>query len=274
MWEDVFGRIKAFAPVDADVCIMSSGVYSETLAEIAEKNGWSYLSTKRNCVTLIQNKAILLHPSAEFIYKIDEDIFTTRNSFSIMMDTYRKVIADGIYELGFVAPLLPINAYAHVRVLEKLGLTEIYTQKFEKPKYYAGANHARIITIEGNPEAAKFFWGEGGFVPSIDEMAEEFYSGKLEYRACPIRFSIGFILFSRKIWEKIGMYRVSFNRTGFEGKGLGYDETQLCSLAMSTSEAVIVAENTVVGHLSFSFQNAAMKEYYLQNREKFRLPEK
>lgn len=194
LWDDVFGRIKAFAPSEADVCIISSGVYDETLAEIAEKNGWSYLSTKRNCVTLIQNKAIFLHPSAEFIYKIDEDIFTTRNSFSIMMDTYRKVIADGLYEPGFVAPLLPINAYAHVRVLEKLGLTEIYTQKFEKPKYYC----SRTRKIEADPEAAKFFWGEGCFVPSIDEMAERFCFGDLEYRACPIRFSIGFILFRRE----------------------------------------------------------------------------
>ena len=130
LWDNVFARIKAFAPDDADVCVISSGKYDSTLAEFAEKNNWSYLSTKRNCV-LAQNKAILLHPSAEFIYKIDEDIFTTKNSFSVMMNTYRKVIADGLYEPGFVAPLLPINAYAHVRVLEKLGLTEIYTQKFE-----------------------------------------------------------------------------------------------------------------------------------------------
>lgn len=265
LWDDVFRRIKAFAPADADVCIISSGKYDDTLAGIAEKNCWSYLSTKRNCVQLAQNKAILLHPSAEFIYKIDEDIFTTRNSFSVMMDTYRKVIADGIYEPGFVAPLLPINAYAHVRVLEKLGLTEIYAQKFEKPKYYSG----RSRKIEADPEAAKFFWGDGGFVPPIDDMAGRFYSDKLEYRACPIRFSIGFILFRRETWQKMGMFAVPLR-----GSGMGGDEVQICSRAMSSSEAVIVAENTAAGHLSFGLQNKAMKEYYLQHREKFRLPEK
>lgn len=262
LWEDVFGRIKAFAPSDADVCIISSGKYDDTLAEIAAKNEWSYLSTRRNCVQLAQNKAILLHPSADFIYKIDEDIFTTRHSFSVMMNTYKKVIADGDYEPGFVAPLLPINAYAHVRVLEKLGLTETYTQKFEKPKYYS----SRTRKIEADPQAAKFFWGEGGFVPSIDDMAERFYSDKLEYRACPVRFSIGFILFKRELWQNMGMFRVPR-----KGAGMGTDEIQICSRAMSESEAVIVAENAVAGHLSFGLQNEAMKEYYLSHREKFRL---
>lgn len=265
LWDDVFARISAFAPADSDVCIISSGKYDDTLAGIAEKNAWSYLSIKRNCVQLAQNKAILLHPSAEFIYKIDEDIFTTKNSFSVMMNTYRKVIADGIYEPGFVAPLLPINAYGHVRVLAKLGLSKVYEEKFDKAGYFRVRTHM----IDTNPEAAKFFWGKGGFVPLIDEMDERFYSDELEYRACPIRFSIGFILFRRETWQKMGMFTVPF-----KGAGMGNDEVQICSRAMSSSEAVIVAENTAAGHLSFGPQNAAMKEYYLQNREKFRLPEK
>jgi hypothetical protein len=55
------------------------------------------------------------------------------------------------------------------------------------------------------------------------------------------------------------------------GSGMGHDEVQLCSLAMTISRAIIVCENTVVGHLSFGKQNEAMKEYFLSHREQFKI---
>ena len=61
LYEDVFGRLVRYMPEDMDVCIVSSGLYAKELEEIAEAQGWSYLSTERNCITLAQNVAILLH---------------------------------------------------------------------------------------------------------------------------------------------------------------------------------------------------------------------
>ena len=97
LYEDVFGRIKKFIPSGIDVCIVSSGLYSEELAKIAEDNDWSYLSVERNCVTLAQNIAILKYPKAEYFYKIDEDIFVTENAFETMMETYKNVEIIYIY---------------------------------------------------------------------------------------------------------------------------------------------------------------------------------
>ena len=262
LWNDVFERIKRFAPSEADICIVSSGKYDERLIDIAARNGWSYLSTKRNCVALAQNVAINLHTEAEFIYKIDEDIFVTEHCFDILMKTYERVKSDGLYEAGFVAPLIPLNAYAHVRVLDKLGLIDVYEKKFERAKYCSGRNRM----IEASPEVAKFFWGEGDNVPTIDEMSERFHADEFEYRACPIRFSIGFILFTREIWNLMGMWRVPLR-----GTGMGNDEIQICCLAMSKSKAVIVSENAVAGHLSFGLQNEVMKDYYLSHRDIFGL---
>ena len=71
LWEDVFGRIEKYVPKDIDVCIVSSGLYSEELAKIAEKNDWSYLSVKQNKVSLAQNIAINLFEKATMIYKLD-----------------------------------------------------------------------------------------------------------------------------------------------------------------------------------------------------------
>ena len=74
-WDIIFDRINKFSNKDMDICILSSGLYSKRLSDIAKKYNWSYLSTKQNKVTLIQNTAFKLFPNAKFIYNIDEDIF-------------------------------------------------------------------------------------------------------------------------------------------------------------------------------------------------------
>ncbi|MBR0061624.1 MAG: hypothetical protein IJP68_09115 [Selenomonadaceae bacterium] len=262
LFEDVFARVKAFALKQFDICITSSGLFDETLNQIAAENDWSYLSTAQNNIPLAQNLAIILHDKAEFIYKMDEDIFVTAGTFETLLKTYRHVLRYGHYNVGFVAPLIPINGYGHIRVLEKLGLLETYEKTFESTLY--GTQPDRMI--EKSPEVAKFFWGEGGFVPSIDDMNKTFQAQEISYSICPVKFSIGLILFYRKIWEEMGGWQMP--PPGYVGRGL--DEDQICQFCVAGSLAMVVAENSVVGHLSFRQQNDAMKEYYLTHREKFR----
>lgn len=263
LYEDVFARFIRFMPKDMDVCIISSGMYSEKLEDIAEKQDWSYLSTERNCVTLAQNAAILLYPKVEYIYKIDEDIFVTEGCFETMMETFHRVEAEGDYEVGMVAPLLPINGYGHLRILEKLGLVKEYEERFERPVYASYPDRM----IEKDSRVARFFWGEDGFIPSIDQMNQMFQERSFEYSACPVRFSIGFILIRRKLWEDMGMWKVLP-----DNPCMGLDEEQICSYCMIKSKAIIVAENTVAGHLAFGQQNSEMKTYHSEHREMFRCP--
>ena len=264
LFEDVFARVKAFAPKDFDICITSSGLFDETLNKIAAENNWSYLSTAENIIPLAQNLTIMVHEKATIIFKMDEDIFTTAGTFETLIKTYNHVQRFGHYNVGFVAPLIPINGYGHIRVLEKLGLLEFYEKNFE-PTLYA-ANNTKMI--EKSPEVAKFFWGEGGIVPSIDVMNLAFKIQKISYSICPIRFSIGLIMFRRNFWKFMGGWQLPE-----KGAGLGDDEAQICQFCAAMSFAMVIAENAVVGHLSFGQQNAAMKEYYLAHREKFRCPE-
>ncbi|MBQ3451999.1 MAG: hypothetical protein IJG32_07020, partial [Selenomonadaceae bacterium] len=91
LYEDVFARVKAFTPKHFDVCVISSGLFDETLNKIAAENDWSYLSTIENNMPLIQNLTIMLHPQAKFIYKMDEDIFITEGVFDTLMKTANYV---------------------------------------------------------------------------------------------------------------------------------------------------------------------------------------
>ena len=263
LYEDVFSRLKKFTPKEIDVCIISSGLLDDELNRICRDNNWSYLSTKRNCLTMAQNIAILLHPKAEWLYKMDEDIFVTKHCFQTLLDTFNTVYKKDDYNIAFVAPLIPINGYGHVRVLQKLGMVGMYEKLFEKVKYAAVSNRM----IGASADAAKFFWGEGGYIPSIDYLDEEFYKQEFQYRPCPVRFSIGFILMHRDVWTILGGWAVPE-----EGSGMGLDEDQINQFCIMQSFAMIVSENTVVGHLSFGQQNEAMKKYHENHREIFQCP--
>lgn len=259
LYSAIFSRIEKNLLPDMDVCLISSGKYSEELAALGEKNGWSYLSTKQNNLCLVQNVALKLHPNAKLIFKLDEDIFVTENYFENMLKAYEHA-KSGEYSPGILAPMIPINGYAHMRILEKLGLKEVYSEKFERAQYIAGPTRK----IENDPEVAKFFWGEGGYVPTIDEMNARFSKEPIAETVCPIRFSIGAILFERALWEDMEYLKVIRGQNQ-----LGDDEAQICSYCCLQSRPVMVSENVVVGHLSFGKQNAVMKEYYLSHKELF-----
>ena len=165
----------------------------------------------------------------------------------------------GEYTPGVLAPLIPVNGYGLCRILEKLGLTSEFEKRFEQPKYQLGD----LREIGKNPEAVRFAWGEGGFVPSIDEMNARFAADPLEERPCAVRFSIGAILFKRSLWQEMRYFPLGWNN------GMSCDETALCAWCCLSSQPLMVSENVVAGHLSYSSANNEMKEYFLSHKDQF-----
>lgn len=259
LWKDIFARLQHFLPPDVEVCVLSSGMKSEVLDKIAEDNGWSYLSTNRNNITSIQNIALALYDKAEWVYKMDEDIFLTEGCFEKLLSIYKKVEADEAYDVGYVAPLIPVNAYGYVTILEKLGCLDDFEGRFEKA--IRGGTPRRMI--ECDYRTAEYMWGHNSPVLKLDELNQRFT--KEEYSVCGVRFSIGFILFKRKLWESMGGFTVTGNLD------LGLDEVELCQWCVTESTAMVIAENTVIGHFSFGKQTEEMKKLYVSHHELFEL---
>lgn len=251
----VFGRLKRYIGEDIDVCIITSGKWSDKIADMCEENGWSYLSTKENDVSLVQNVAILKHPCAKYIFKLDEDIFITESYFEKMFAAYLKAI-DGNYNPGVIAPLIPINGFGYLRILQKINAVNEYEQRFGKAKYSTTPKDP----IQANPEVAKFMWGNQNVVPTIDVLNKKFEQAYSDIIPCPIRFSIGAILFERTLWEDMNYFRVVKGTNS-----LGVDEADMCNFCCFNSRPLMVTENTVVGHLSFGPQNVEMKKYFEQH---------
>ncbi len=256
LYDAVFGRMERYMDPDFDVCIITSGKYDETVVGICEKNGWSYLSVERNNVSLVQNVAIKLHPNAEYIIKLDEDIFLTKGFFSKMIRAYEHAMNEGEYCPGIMAPILPVNTFTFMNVIKELHLENEYEKRFGKLKYQSAYSLSRPTNF--NPDFAKFMWGEGGYVPDIDTLNEMFEKHEINEFPCPVRFNIGAILFTRKFWYQMKFFTVD------EGNNFGLDEQQMTEFCVSSSQPLMISENVVVGHLGFGPQTPIMKEYLEQ----------
>lgn len=264
IWDITLERIHRFLPVGIDVCVVTSGLDNDELRTLCKRNEWSYLATKENCITLAQNIAIKYFPSAEWIYKIDEDMFITDNFFDNMLKTYEMAQSDK-YVPAFVAPLIPINGYGYVKILTELGLVDEWEKRFGKLVYTDALYHNKNILLSS--DAAKFLWGEScEELKSIDKLNEHFCHSTAQYSICPFRFSIGAVLFKRKTWEDWGEFPVPS-----EGNGLGLDETTMCYSSIQQAKAIIISNNCVVGHLGFGPQTKEMTKFYLANKKQFEI---
>ncbi len=259
LWDVVFGRIKRFTPENVDVVIVSSGMISEELDEISKQFGWSYLGMRTNHVGLAQNIAISKFENADYIYKVDEDIFVTQNFFEETKKSYFAAQRDSSYEVAFSGALIPINKYSYPFLLKETNQVETFEQKFGEISVIKKDN-----AIETSPEIAKFFWGEGNHFPAIDQLDKELANKELEYSFSPIRYSIGAIFMPRSTWVDMHMFSV-------KGAGIGMDERQLDNLATTNSKAIVVSHNTAVGHFSFGQQTDEMKKYFESHRDVFEM---
>lgn len=269
LWEDVFGRLAAFIPDDIDVCIMTSGLVNEELKGIAEKNDWSYLSTTVNHLSLVQNITIEEHPKAKWIYKLDEDMFLTKGFFEAMLQTYTELEENSLYKPAFVSPLINVSCYGHLRLLEKLDLLDDFKATgLTDMKFSDGLHHNRQVISE--PKVARYMWGESQpALRDIDALTERFSAEGFSYSICPVRYSIGAILFTRDAWDEFGHFPLTFVGGPY---GLGDDEEHICHYACFTGRVMVVNENVVVGHLGYGgAQTATMVDYHATHRDQFRL---
>lgn len=257
LWGNIYERLNKYTPDDVEICLCSAGQYSEALCEIAERNNWSYLSVPVNSVSLTQNICISIFDKANWIYKMDEDMFVTQGAFENMYAVSQKIIDSGKFDFGVCSPLIPVNAIGYRYILEKYEKLSEYEKMYGKA--YVGGSVQR--EIEKNPLTSAYMWGEGK-MPQLDDIAKDFGDVN-EYRLCNTRLSIGLILFQRELWNRMQGFVVYGNMD------LGVDEEDINAFCINDSKVIAIAMNAVVGHFGFGKQTDEMKKYYQNNRNRF-----
>ena len=245
LWPYTLPRAEAFVPGDADVCIVSPGVAPPELDHLAQRRGWSWLTTGRNALCLAQNLAIADHPAARWIHKIDEDVFVAEGHFERMSAGYRAFADEGRFTPGYAAPVLNVNGFSYLPFLEELGLVEDWRQRFGDLR-----QACMHVPAQVDPVAAEWLWERS--LP-FDEVAARFAARPFGYTTVPQRFSIGAFLLERGVWEAMG---------GFPShpiRDVGEDERALCQECADRSLVPFVLHDVFAGHWSFGPQEAAMR---------------
>jgi len=247
LWPATMARLKKHAPTDADLCLASAGMHSGELEKMCETNGWSYLSVHRNSPGIALNKAIKLHSSADYIFKLDEDIVIGKEFFRLLRQGYDHAWKDSMLEPGFCSPVLNVNGISYRHFLRQLGLEQDYEKEFGQLVARCGD-----LPVHNRPDAAYWLWRN---ILPFDDTAEKFARLGNHYSVCSTRFSIGAIIFRREFIEKVGGFK-----SAWHSGVLGVDEDVLCRDCVSQSRPMCIIESVLAGHFSFYPQEALMRE--------------
>lgn len=262
LWEDVLPRLNRFCPEDIDVCLVSGGLYSERLSEIALEYQWSYLSTDVNDVTVSQNLVMTIFKDAGMIYKMDEDIYITDHAFQKMEELYKRLEREGELSIGYIGPVIPMHSSAYV-FLEEFGLKEKYKKHFQRNLVYGGDLSSPDIRV--NPEFPKWFWSQG----PVDQLNRDAETRGERYTLTTLRYAICFILFSREFFEEMGGFEV--DEMDSYGSGWNGDEAQIMKYCSVSGKMGVIALNTVCGHFCYYAQEEEMRRFRAEHPELFEM---
>jgi len=243
-----------------DVCVCIPGVGNEEkkkLYGLCDKYGFASAYLNEDRLASLQNYVIRLFSNANYIYKIDEDIVLGANFISGLEKGYNYVINNSRNKVGLVVPLINVNVFSYIPYLTTLNKIDDFDSKFGKAMYWSK-------DIQHNPDVARYLW-ETLEKNSFDQMNDIIYKkNKDSYIMCPQRYSIGAMLISREVWEKMGYFKV-----GKIGQ-LGFEEEELCKYLLDNAYFICCCTDTFVGHLGYGRQKETCKEYFFNNIEKFK----
>ena len=253
LWPFVMPRLVRAVPQMSDVCIVTPGIRDCAASRaLCRQQGWSYLGTATNDVSLAQNVCFRLHPVSEMIVKVDEDMFLLPDTISTLLDEYEAVSREGVLDPGFVAPMIPLNGFCYGHLLKMLDLTDEFEQRFGRVRLACSG-----IPLQQDAEVAAWIWQR---TAPLAALAERLSGQAGERLLCPIRFSIGAIAFEKSFWNEIRGFPVLRRKTMFGVSTLGGDEAHLCMKAVELSRPMIVTTRAVAGHFSFGPQYQGMAE--------------
>lgn len=246
LWPYTLSRLERFVPEGIDVCLVSPAAESYELDRTAERLGWSRLVTEANNPSLAQNLAVVRHPEADWLFKIDEDILVGEGFFAGLERGFVRTQAEGPYTPGFCAPVLNVNGFSYRLFVEALGLEDEWRKEFGDLRQACMG-----VPAYSDGQAARWLWERS--VP-FDEVSAMFRRRPWAASAVPHRFSIGAFVMQRAFWAETDGLEVDLSKPG-----VGADEAFLCAQCVDLSRVMTVVHDVFAGHFSFGPQESAMR---------------
>lgn len=260
LYDKVLERVKRNMESNIDVCIVTPWKKDKELLEYCSKYWWSYLYTKDNKLSLAQNIAIKLHEKAQFIYKMDEDIFITEWFFSNLKEKYKLAIENSEFIPWAITPVININGFTYSYFLDTIGKREEFEKNFSKIKQEVWK---KWENIRYSNKIAIYIWENTLPIDKIQEKIFKNINISEKYIINSIRYSIWCFMFPRYIWEEMWWFDVASEWQ------LGKEEMQFLAYSINESRPIILCENSLCWHFSFWPQKQSMKKFFEENKNLF-----
>jgi len=265
LWPTVFERINHFLNINADVVIVDpGGIGKDTLINYAKTYGWSYLATKHRRISTALNIAVRTFNHATLIFKLDDDVFVTKNAFKALIQTLIKSFEKAKNLPAIVMPVMNLNLVTYIHFLEVMGLTYEFKQKFKVKNLRYG-----LKIVREKSDVAIWIWKNSLPLDDVARIYNE--KAKLKYPnafdVINVRPSIGFVLFTRTFWNIMREF------LGDVGKGMGYDDLGIVTTVSDKYLGIVICLNVLVGHLSYGPQTLEMIKFYERNKDLFQIRE-
>lgn len=250
----------AAAARDQYVCLVSDGIYDDSLSDVARKLGWSYLGTWTRDRSLAQNLCYRLHPEVETIVKIDSTTLLLPGSIEALIGRARSLKAEGVVDPGAVAPFIPLDGICHRPILQALGLLEEFECRFGRARLSCDG------LIEARGDVAAWMWEH---VSPLRRTADILAGLPEQLLMAPIRFRSGMVTFDRSFWEAMGRFPVTRRRLMV---GINCDDSDgdaLGGAALMMSRPIVMTSHVVAGRIAFDRQIDAMSSLLERRPELF-----
>ncbi|MBW7889137.1 MAG: glycosyltransferase [Bacteroidetes bacterium] len=158
------------------------------------------ISSSFNQIAEIQNQAIREIKSDIYI-KVDDDILVSENWTKPFINVYER----NWKTMSIGSVIIPINGFSWVPFMEIYGCMKSFKKAFPKEELRQSCTDSAVYK---NEKVAEFLWNNCLNVNSSAKRFIKVQNNTYKDIFCPHRYSIGAIIFSHQLWEKMGGWKV------------------------------------------------------------------
>ena len=164
-------------------------------------NHINIFSSDVNQIAYIQN-CIINQLKSDLYIKIDDDIFVTENWTNGFIGVFERNYS----KMSFGSVIMPVNGFGWIPFMEILGFKEEFISKFPNEKL---VQDCMDVPIWHNEKIVEYFWNKSLDIDETARIFKEEQNNSFQDLICSHRYSIGAIVFSHEVWQKMGGWKVS-----------------------------------------------------------------
>lgn len=158
-------------------------------------------SSSINQISHIQN-CIISQLKSDLYIKLDDDIFVSESWTDGFIGVYERNYS----KMSFGSVIMPVNGFGWIPFMEIMGFKEEFKSKFPNEEL---VQDCMDVPIWKNEKIVEYFWNKSLDIDETARIFKEKQNHSFKDLICSHRFSIGAIIFSHNVWQKMGGWKVS-----------------------------------------------------------------